>query len=63
MSIKDNKHVDDISCQTNINPISFFGDENKNNINQEIPFDIESIKITENVLFTTEELKEMENEN
>ncbi len=23
---------------------SFFGDENKNNINQEIPFDIESIK-------------------
>ncbi len=53
MSIKDNKHVDDISCQTNISPMSFFGDENKNNINQEIPFDIESIKITENVLFTS----------
>ena len=53
MSIKDNKHVDDISCQTNISPMSFFGDENKNNINQEILFDIESIKITENVLFTS----------
>lgn len=53
MSIEDNKRLDDIVSRTSISSMSFFGDADKSNIDKEIPFDIESIKITENVLFTS----------